>query len=154
MQFTLYLDSDDIRVLCKADGSFYWYWTSAADVTDDMIGNWTHLVFVHDGTSMKVYKNGSDITADGTWGISTDKTKWFKSVMTDATDKADNFYIGARNGNSTVSYWLDGKVDDFRLYSTDLTYGEISTLYNAGNGTEASLSGGGGITGQMILITS
>lgn len=82
---------------------------------------WVHTVITWDGTTTGAnvifYFNGASagttVTTDG--------------VGTQVDDSADSLYIG---GDTTTSLWVNGKMDDVRLYNRVLTAQEIKDLYS------------------------
>lgn len=77
------------------------------------IGEWTHVVLVHDGTSDKIYYNGSKIAE--------------KAVEGDLNSTDDPFGIGYNavdGGNG-----FDGSLDEVQVYKTALTDQEILDLF-------------------------
>jgi len=82
----------------------------------DTIGVWTHWVIQRDGTDLQCYKNGRYVDHDdngvgGTYHVR---------------------YLGYGYGNK----YLDGDLDDMRVFGRVLTIREIKGLYNQGAGLE------------------
>jgi hypothetical protein len=78
------------------------------------IGEWTHVVLVHDGTNDKIYFNGSKIAE--------------KAVEGDLNSTDDPFGIGYNavdGGNG-----FDGSLDEVQIYNSALTDEEILALFN------------------------
>jgi hypothetical protein len=48
-----------------------------------------------------------------------------------ASAMATDFYIGAKSDNTL---YFDGRIDDFRFYTSALTAAQVSWIYNSGNG--------------------
>jgi hypothetical protein len=74
---------------------------------------WTHLVGTYDGTTLKLYKNGtliSSSTRAGSIAVGTGPVK-----------------IG---GNAVWGEWFKGQLDDIRIYNTALTAAQIQTAMN------------------------
>jgi hypothetical protein len=74
---------------------------------------WDHLAFSHDGSSLRRYFNGS-----------------FEFETT------ENYNIGSSNiplrfGLHDVNGFLDGQLDDIRIYNTILSDSEINDIYNS-----------------------
>jgi len=111
------------------------------------IGTWQHWAVVQDGTAVKIYLDGEDITSTGTQYVN----------GTGGADKWMSFCGGIDAGNigryewnsSSGEYW-DGKMDDFRYYRRPLSAYEVSEIYNEGNGTQA---GSADVTPDSISIT-
>lgn len=113
------------------------------------IGEWLHIVVVQDGVEPKVYFNG--VEQDITIQLSTDTTKWFKAIITDATNKADTANIGVLEENSTNYNFFDGKIDEFRIYNTALTAKQVYALYKNPAGIPSKLALTPQLTSGAIL---
>lgn len=133
---------DHIVVYARKDGGVRWLWTSDVDFLDGTQGVWNHLIVNHNGTAPTIWWNGSDITSSNGAFSQTTYDIWFKGVYTDATDKANNFDIASRRYSGSSNDSFNGKLSDFRIFSTALTNDNIATLYNGGDGTTESLDGG------------
>lgn len=74
---------------------------------------WTHVVITRDSNAWRLYENGQLTTsqAAGTWQIGT------------------NWDVG----KSTDGYYVDGSIDDVRIYNRALSASEITRLYQLGN---------------------
>lgn len=79
---------------------------------------WYHICFTWDGTNLKLYVNGSEVTLTYVTNNS--------GTMTD-TSRA--WFIGATNAG-TAPY--DGLLDEVGVWSRAVTSGEVTTLYGAG----------------------
>jgi hypothetical protein len=92
---------------------------TAADDFDNnpghLWGQWTHYVVTHNRSAgtMKIYQNDMEIKNG------TGKTKQLGN--------ATKWFLGS-NGNGNGNWWY-GKIDDLRVYDTDLNAGEISEIY-------------------------
>jgi hypothetical protein len=82
--------------------------TSSTVVTD---GNWHLVTSTHNGTSFKIYVDGT---------LESEKVDILNSAFYDV-------FIGSVNGSST---FFDGVVDDVRIYNRSLTASEVRELYN------------------------
>jgi hypothetical protein len=78
--------------------------------------NWIQISQTYDGDKIYVYKNGK-LTNTSASGIS-------------LTSNTQPLYIGM-NGSS--NYFLDGQIDDVRIYNYALTGEQVKTLYNNGS---------------------
>lgn len=92
--------------------------TSSADVNT---GSWVHCALTMSGTAsgstLKTYVNG---TLDGT-----------HTTSVAITDTSDAFRIGGRYINgSYASAWFNGQIDQVRIFSKELSPGEVNSLYN------------------------
>ena len=74
---------------------------------------WVHLVITHDGTTTRVYANG---------------TEQFNLARTFNTG-TDYFRIGGVHWNNS-SEFFNGKIDQVRIFDKALSSSEITTLYN------------------------
>lgn len=124
-----------IQITLSLDGTAQWTWTYNLSAAD--IANWRHWVVSHNGTTPTFYRDGTDVTTTGTFTVSTDKSKWFKAICTDAAVPATYCYQGG-TARSAVQYW-DGKISDIRVWSSALSSANATTLYNSGNGTTAAI---------------
>lgn len=95
--------------------------TSAVYSTNFSTATWYHLVWVYStaGTS-KFYINGTEVAS-----IGSQRTSIFNGNAA--------FIIGA-TGNSSVTSFFDGVVDEVGIWSRVLTADEITELYNSGAG--------------------
>jgi hypothetical protein len=91
---------------------------SKAANPSDYEGQWNHWVFTKNADTgvMKIYLNGK------LWHSGIGKTRTIGTVSV--------FKIGARSTYGDYNY--DGLIDDFRLYSRELTANEVSEIYNYG----------------------
>lgn len=81
------------------------------------LNTWTHLCGTFDGTTMRLYVNGAEAGSDGTGTVTT-------------PSGSDDGYIGAAPGDGV---FLDGRIDDVRVYTRALTAAEVKQLYNLGS---------------------
>ena len=118
------VDNSDNKILVRSLNTSATVYTvqSAGALSVD---TWYHLVFVNrgNGQTLQVYLNGTDVSASaGTFtgtvfeGLATNNMCW------------GNSYSGAPNS------YLDGTLDSFGVWGRALTSGEVTTLYNSGNG--------------------
>jgi len=120
--------NDKIAVHCYLGVTNSWQWQTADNTCP--INTWTHVTVVQNGTSPSVYINGS---VSGSLTTSDDTTTWLADVTA-----VDAFIVGAYY-NSGYTGYPDARVDDIRYYKWVLTSDDVSTLYNGGDGTEATL---------------
>tara|TARA_R100001443_G_scaffold13910_1_gene23818 strand:- start:78 stop:1388 length:1311 start_codon:yes stop_codon:yes gene_type:complete len=136
-------------------GQIYYYNGSAVSFTGVIITQsvWNHIVLVFEtGGTLKTYKNGS--LANTTTGITFSANS--------------NFFdrIGHLGG---TSHYVNGKIDEFAIWSSALTASNVTTLYNSGvpndisslspvlwyrfeegSGTSVADSGSGSLTGTLV----
>jgi hypothetical protein len=82
------------------------------------LGNWQHLVYVADGTILKVYVNGilqlgTDLKVGGTVFSNTDKP----------------LVIG-NGGGYGENYYFQGAIDDLKMYNRALSSSEVKALFD------------------------
>ena len=81
---------------------------------------WHHIVFTNTGTTVSYYRDGSLIstgTRTGTW-----------------LTGARHTVIGIPNTNAMATQTIDAKIDEFAKWNRTLSAGDVSALYNNGNG--------------------
>jgi hypothetical protein len=83
--------------------------------------SWNHLVFVWDGVSHKVYKNGQ-ILVGVNWGGS--------AGLTGFIDNCTGGKLQFGRWWQTDPKWFDGLIDDIGIWNRALTQQEITQLYN------------------------
>ena len=90
---------------------------------------WFHFALTHNGTTPRMWLDGVEQT---TFTVTTDKTKWHKALITDATAKATAFTAGAFIYNKSLASPLVGEMDQIRVFTTPLTPSQVTNLYQAG----------------------
>lgn len=100
----------DIMVIEFDDG------TRGSKSFDFSDGNWYHLIYAYDGSTLELYVDGSSL------GISSISSKEFT---------IDNWGIGLANGTNDYTY--DGLLDQSDIYSKRLSDTEASNLYSTGS---------------------
>ena len=124
----------------KIDGTAKWEVT--ADTEYNTYGNWNHVVITLNGTTPKIYINGTESTY--TWSTDTDKTVWWTALRSAG---ADSIAIGCKprlNGASRTEFY-NGQITDIAFWDEDLPIGanssaagSIKYLYDDGDGRLAS----------------
>ena len=96
--------------------------TSSSVITST--GTWYHIVYTvgYDGT--KLYVDNSQKTLTYTTGSSSTRL-FFNDI-----DTIQNYWVAAAKQNGTFNSYLDGILDDVRIYDRDLTSQEVTDLYN------------------------
>ena len=93
--------------------------------TDYFTGTWNHMVYVRDGSSMELYRNGSSVqTASGGNGSGKQTT----SAGTFLTIGATARY------SSTPDLYGNLRFDQTAIWGKALTSTEVGLLYNSGDG--------------------
>lgn len=75
---------------------------------------WYHLALTGNGSTARIYLNGSEI---GSFTYSYNGTK-----------STDPFYIGAKTFGNTPNYHVDGTIDEVRIYNKSMSSREIKNL--------------------------
>lgn len=103
-------------------------------------GVWYHLVFVYDNAgTCDLYKNNVALTQA-------------TSQATSLFDSSEPFRVGAAGDNSSVaSDFANGQFDEFGLWDRTLSSGEVSQLYNSGNGLAYPFTGNAA-TKNFLLV--
>ena len=91
--------------------------TNSASVTT---GVWYNVVFKGDSNGIFLYVN-NNTPASTSWG-----GDWF--IYTNATYKYNA--IGARQNSGGFTEYVDGEIDQVRIFNKALSAGEVTTLYN------------------------
>ena len=85
------------------------------------IGEWNHVGFTYDGTTVRFYINGE---------LSGSDASHYSGNI-----RALNYDCKIAAQGDVTSYYFDGKTDDNRIYNRALTSTEISAIYNTGRGS-------------------
>ena len=90
--------------------------TSNDVYTDQIVndGNWHHAVITYDGLNLKIYLDALEVAAEN------------RNLNTTNS----SFNIGRRVGQDYQ--YMDGLVDDVRIYNRALSVNEIQSLYHEG----------------------
>lgn len=105
-------DTNKVVIYIKNDGSVRFHVISSsvaiADYTSSTntitVGVWIHLAIVRSGTSLKIYKNGTDVTTTTTTAIASGTLP----------DIAQPLEIGRRSISSGSNYY-EGMMDEYRI---------------------------------------
>jgi hypothetical protein len=98
-------------------------------------GNWHHVAVTWDGTTTRIYLDGSSKTVTAGFGSNDGRFASISSPMKILLGTEDS---GGGSG-ITPEYSFAGSLDDFRIYSRPLTSSEITQLYG---GTQIHTSSG------------
>jgi len=141
---------DNISIKLTTDGTVQWHVDTPVDSLDPYVNTWVKITVVHDGTDAKIFIN--DTSQSLTWAVSTDKTKWLKAILTDATNKADTCKVGtlALNGGDIVHF--EGRCDELRISNTNRADAWVKAEYYSE--TDALLTFGSEETGTLIVNES
>lgn len=98
-------------------GNLSAYLVSTVAIND---GKWHHVAFTQTGTSPTITR---EIYVDGKFNGSL-------ASITYGANTTNNYFFGTiQTGNSTKILYLNGELDDFRLYTRVFTAAEIAQLY-------------------------
>ncbi len=114
------------RVTPLNQGGYISFMGYAADLNSNVVmttGEWMHLCYTYNGTTLKIYKNAVEI-ASGNLSLSTSQTR--------------DFIIGARDYNGSVTKHIDGSIDQIRIFNSALSAGNVTQLYNEGTVVEST----------------
>ncbi|MBD3262442.1 MAG: hypothetical protein GF334_12390 [Candidatus Altiarchaeales archaeon] len=123
-----------VRVIYGDNTTFVYAKTNAAVFVDGAT-SWKHITVTVDESQITIYVDGSSVTLDAT-----DDGDMTGEVMANYS-LANSLSFGATTDEGTVERYLDGAMDDLRLFDRVLTQTEIDGLYNSGSGTEGSDNG-------------
>lgn len=91
---------------------------------------WHFIVLTSDGSTYKLYVDAVLQTLTGS-GDSVNNGNWFADI--EPGDYSD--FLGVFKRTTESSFWA-GDIDNTKIFNRALTAGEVSTLYNGGNGVE------------------
>ena len=113
--FQLDQNNADARLVVRDDASTI---ATASFTSGLSVGKWYHVVGIRNGNSLSIYVNGvAGTPASNTLGTIT----------------TNSLNIGAITaGSATRSLFMDGLIDDVRIYNRALSAGEVTDLYNLG----------------------
>ena len=128
------------------------FWTSSDGTTRQGISKlitiplnvWQNVVVTGDGTTLRMYMNGTEIHSGAYSGIITGKTT--------------EVYVGSLETEMTMPDWVfNGKIDEVMIYNRKLSVSEIENIYDesfvrfeeTGNGTKNSDSFSAEFTDNM-----
>ncbi len=121
--YTIAREGGDIYMRVRTGGTD----KTISVVTSPTTATWYHLVLVYNGSTLTGYANGKVVSSTGATGAYGSTTQ----ALT----------IGKLS--TTNDYYLDGRVDEFGLWSRALHYGDVLDLYNAGNAISYTVSASG-----------
>ena len=117
-----------IRFVFATNGSNYFGADSTTTLATD---TWYHVVITYDGsqanTGMKIYINGSLETMTTLGG----------GTVTTIVNTIPN-HIGASAGSTASGFW-DGNIEEVAVFSSELSAGNVTTIYNGGLPTDLEL---------------
>jgi len=118
--------TNEIISLIIGDGNSNRVGYLTATRTELIDGNWHHIVLTGDGSTYKIYLDGVSKTVTPRSGFSNNGL-WFNTQA--SVTKA---YIGAAAQNASKNNYMNGGIDDVRVYNKVLSATEIQTIYSAG----------------------
>jgi len=117
--------ADNVYAKLGVNGVYQWRAATPADSLDPYVGQWLHVAVVHDGTEASIYFNGVEQTL--TWSFDVDRTKWFKPILTDATNPSDSATVGLIELGGSDFAPFDGVIDELRIWKRALSADEIES---------------------------
>ncbi|MFA5407113.1 MAG: LamG domain-containing protein, partial [Candidatus Nanoarchaeia archaeon] len=105
------------------------------------INTWYHVIIYQDGSGIKLYVDGVEQTLVKTYDDY--KYSWLKTLITDATNKADRIIFGAHGDTSANTDYYNGLLDNIKLYNTSLSTTDVEDIYGISSfttGTNCSLA--------------
>ena len=93
------------------------------------VGKWYHVVAVGDGTNIKMYINGDEISTY----IASGSYRWWSNFNTSIAHNGGNkIYLGA-GFYPTRHSPLNGRISNAQIWNTNLSPSQVETLYNGGH---------------------
>jgi len=119
---TSWLDNEMITIgsIDAGDINNIGYTTTSRNELFD--GNWHHIFIVSNGSTWSIYLDGASKTV--TVGTSSSNNGWLGVV-----GSADTIRIANRRVNSTDSLYLNGDLDEVRVYDRALSATEVAAIY-------------------------
>lgn len=105
------------RVTPVSQGGYISFMGFGADLNSNVVmttGEWMHLCYTYDGTTLKIYKNAIEI-GSGNLTLNTSQTR--------------PFIMGARDFNASITKPIDGLIDQVRIYDSAISAADVTTLY-------------------------
>ncbi len=92
-------------------------WGYSVKPTDPYVqkNKWYYLTYTYDGAIAKLYINGSLISSNSSPGLSFNNTS--------------DLFIGRYPTGAAALYWLNGVLDDIRIYNRAINASEVAALY-------------------------
>ena len=90
--------------------------------------SWVHIVATYDGSSQKLYKNGSQIGS--------------ASLSGNVNYNSSHDFGFGYSPHGSGSEFFDGEIDEFSVWNDALSAAEITALYNSGNSLNAAANAG------------
>jgi uncharacterized repeat protein (TIGR02543 family) len=116
-QYNLQLNQESTlypRFFLSIGGTAYFAASSSVSMN---LNQWYHIAGTYDGTTMRLYLNGSQIATTAVTG--------------NITSYSTPVYIAA---NGAIGEKFIGTIDEVGIWNRTLTASEVSQLYNSGNG--------------------
>jgi len=112
-------------------------WNRALLIPRPALGTWAHWSFVKNGDNMRIYKNGVYLVSPTNFTHAYLGPNYYTltGMNSMSWNSPCNAYMG-ESGDYNAT-WLNGVLDDVRIYNRAITADEAVQLYNGGAGTEA-----------------
>ena len=118
--------NDYLRAEVRVDGTTQWRMNGDVDSTDAIIGTWTNVIIVQNATEIVYYYD--NVSQNTNFETSTDKTLWFKAILTDATSDSDTSAIGLHQTGGGSYDQFTGQMTEMYIYDKVLSATERATL--------------------------
>lgn len=115
--YAISIGSGHVDYGVKDGSAFFIGGSGVSDISSD---NWYHLTGSYDGSTIRLYINGTVVDSGST-------TKTLQYTGT-------NSYIGHDGGGQEL--WYDGNIDDVRIYDRALSPTEVRQLYREKHGQD------------------
>ena len=112
---------------------------AALDILD---GEWHHLAYTINGTSIKLYKDGGDAAINLSNPSNTQGSPFGSMTASTGLSAAgfDSFYPYTI-GSLVNGYFFTGKMDELAFFESELSGSDVSAIYNSGVPTDVGSQG-------------
>lgn len=117
---------NNLRGFLREGGTVQWDYRSPGTSINPYIGTFVHVAVTQDGVEPNLFLAGSAVTLTKT--TTTDTTKWFKAVITDAASPSDTSNIGMLEFNGTDIRLFNGDISELGIWNVVLDDAQIAGL--------------------------
>lgn len=122
---------NNLYLSMRIDSTNQWQWSTWGNGADFLL-SWYHMITItHNWTTPTIYFDWRDVTTawSNSFTTTTDKTKWFKAIITDATNTANEVDIWAWNNNSSVIQHITWNIDELVFDDAAWSAAEVANHY-------------------------